>query len=61
MHDAKLGEKDGRRVQILSVGRKLFYEIHPNLEGKWKECSTSKLVVFMSASILTLLDLYSLG
>jgi hypothetical protein len=33
MHDAKLeltcAKKDGRRAQILSIGRKLLYEIHP--------------------------------
>jgi hypothetical protein len=29
IHDAKLGEKDGRKAQILSVGHKLLYEIHP--------------------------------
>jgi hypothetical protein len=28
-HDAKLGKKDGRRAQILSVRRKLLYEIYP--------------------------------
>jgi hypothetical protein len=29
IHDIKLGKKDGRRAQILSVGLKLLYEIHP--------------------------------
>jgi hypothetical protein len=29
VHDAKLIKKDGRRVLILSVGRKLLYKIHP--------------------------------
>jgi hypothetical protein len=29
IHNAELGEKDGRRAQISSVERKLLYEIHP--------------------------------
>jgi putative component of membrane protein insertase Oxa1/YidC/SpoIIIJ protein YidD len=29
IQDAKLGKKDGRRVQISSLGHKLLYEIHP--------------------------------
>jgi hypothetical protein len=29
MNDAKLGKKDGRRAQILSLEHKLLCEIHP--------------------------------
>jgi hypothetical protein len=32
VHDAKLGKKDGRRAQMLSIGGKLLYEIHPQLK-----------------------------
>jgi hypothetical protein len=44
LHNAKLGEKDGRRAQISRVGCKLLYEIHPgpilqgkNVLGIWKK------------------------
>jgi hypothetical protein len=35
IHDAELGEKDGRRAQTSSVEHKLLYEIHPRKTLTW--------------------------